>query len=81
MRRKPGIKEDPVRRWNLPDRIFFGHGTCHILAGVYQLQLPNSGFNPIWIRPSTGFSGNHIFMSNGEPAFDFHSYSIGTMEI
>ncbi len=29
---RPGIKENPVRRWNLPDRVFFAAGACHILA-------------------------------------------------
>lgn len=31
---KPGIKEDPVRRWNLPDRVFFACGACHILKEI-----------------------------------------------
>jgi len=26
------VKSDPVRRWNLPDRVFFACGACHILA-------------------------------------------------
>ena len=32
---KRGVKKDPQRRWNLPDRIFFGYGACHILAGAF----------------------------------------------
>jgi hypothetical protein len=43
---KPGIKRDPERRWALPDRIFFGHGACHILAGVYLENPPLRGFTP-----------------------------------
>lgn len=37
---KPGIKKDPVRRWALPDRIFFGNGTCAIL-GYPPLVIPS----------------------------------------
>ena len=28
-------KSDPVMRWNLPDRIFFACGACHILAHAF----------------------------------------------
>src|SRR5204863_8719252 len=31
---KHGIKKNPEKRWALPDRIFFGHGACAILAGA-----------------------------------------------
>ena len=72
---KPGIKEDPERRWNLPDRIFFGHGACHILAGVYLRRFPASGFEAVWVVPSDGFRGTHLFVSDGTMAFDFHGYS------
>ncbi len=36
---KRGIKKDPERRWALPDRIFFGYGACHILAGTSQERV------------------------------------------
>lgn len=72
---KPGIKRDPVRRWALPDRIFFGHGACHILAGVFLRQPPLHGFHAERIIPSDDFAGNHIFLTNGEIAFDHHGYS------
>lgn len=71
---KPGVKEDPVRRWLLPDRIFFGFGACHILAGVYQRRFQDSNFRPFWIRPPEGMPGNHILMLDGQIAFDFHGY-------
>ena len=72
---KPGIKKDPVRRWNLPDRIFFGHGACHILAGVFLEMRPLPGFHAERIVPKEGFAGNHIFVTDGSIAFDFHGYS------
>ncbi len=51
---KPGTKQDPVKRWNLPDRIFFGHGACHILAGMYLKSLSPSGFYAVWIMREKG---------------------------
>ena len=31
-----GVKQDPVRRWNLTDRVFFACGACHILAYAFM---------------------------------------------
>ena len=72
---KPGIKRDPERRWALPDRVFFGHGACHILAGVFLLRSPLPGFHAERVIPGEGFSGNHIFVTDGRIAFDYHGYS------
>jgi hypothetical protein len=74
-RLKPGIKEDPLRRWALPDRIFFGHGACHILAGTYLDRAPLPGFRAEWIVPEEGLPGTHIYVTDGEIAFDYHGYS------
>lgn len=71
---KHGIKKDPERRWALPDRIFFGHGACHILAGVFLQRPPLDGFYAERIIPDAGFSGNHIYVTNGVIAFDYHGY-------
>ncbi|MDE1464290.1 hypothetical protein [Spartinivicinus poritis] len=78
---KSGIKKHPVKRWNLPDRIFFGFGACHILAGVYLKKFPDKGFYALRIEPKTGFYGNHIFITNGIVAFDFHGYSLNSQLI
>ncbi len=72
---KPGIKKDPQRRWALPDRIFFGYGACHILAGAYLDRPPLAGFYAERIIPNEGFSGNHVYVTNGIIAFDYHRYS------
>ena len=72
---RAGIKDDPVRRWNLPDRVFFACGACHILAHAFLDRFPSAGFGPIWIRPRTELTGNHIFVTNGELAFDYHGYA------
>lgn len=75
-RMKPGVKKDPERRWGLPDRVFFGNGACHILAGVYLAQSPLPAFFAERIVPGDGFAGNHIYVTNGTIAFDYHGYSI-----
>lgn len=72
---KPGIKRDPERRWALPDRIFFGHGACHILAGVFLEAPPLSGFHAERIIPRVGFPGSHVYVTDGAVAFDYHGYS------
>lgn len=72
---KAGIKRDPQRRWALPDRVFFGNGACHILAVVYLLHPPLSGFFAERLIPGEGLAGNHVFMTNGRLAFDYHGYS------
>ena len=73
---KPGVKADPERRWALPDKIFFGNGACHILAGVFLDQPPLLGFYAERIIPGDGFPGNHIYVTNGRIAFDYHGYSL-----
>lgn len=73
---KPGIKKDPVRRWALPDRVFFGNGACAILAGVFLSEAPLPGFYAERIIPGEGFAGNHIFVTDGVIAFDHHGYSL-----
>ncbi|MDA4847915.1 hypothetical protein [Hoeflea poritis] len=72
---KPGTKSDPVLRWNRPDRIFFGYGACHVLAGVYLDMQPLWEFYAERIVPNEGYSGNHVYVTDGAIAFDFHGYS------
>jgi len=71
---KEGTKQDPVRRWNLSDRAFFGHGACHILAHAFMLRFPLSGFYVVWIKPDDGYRGNHVFVTNSRMAFDYRGY-------
>ncbi|MFE0016535.1 hypothetical protein ACFWXH_16920 [Mesorhizobium sp. NPDC059054] len=72
---KPGIKKDLPRQWALPDRIFFGHGACHILAGVYLEQPPLPGFHAERIVPIGNLAGNHVYTTDGVIVFDYHGYS------
>jgi hypothetical protein len=72
---KPGIKEDPRRHWALPDRIFFGRGACHILAGVYLQRPPLTGFYAERIIPVGSARGSHVYLTDGFVAFDCLGYS------
>jgi hypothetical protein len=74
-RRSQGSKRDPVKQWALPDRVFFAAGACHILAYAFLDAYPDSGFQPVWIRPVNGYTGNHIILIRGEVVFDYHGYS------
>ncbi len=72
---RPGIKQDPLQRWALPDRVFFACGACHILAYAFLSRYPGSRFGPLWIKPARGFTGNHILVARNDTAFDYHGYS------
>jgi hypothetical protein len=69
---KTNVKSDPVRRWQRPDRHFFANGACHILAFAFLERHARFGFHARWIRPASGFSGNHIYVTNDRIAFDYH---------
>lgn len=72
---KQGIKADPHRRWSLPDRVFFGYGACHILAGVFPEQPPLPSFYAERVIPAGDLLGNRVYVTNGVVAFDHHGYS------
>ncbi|HUI98137.1 MAG TPA: hypothetical protein VLX44_20435 [Xanthobacteraceae bacterium] len=69
------IKDDPVRRWALSDRVFFACGACHILAYAFLEAYPHAGFAPAWIKPLDRHIGNHIVVVKDNVAFDYHGYS------
>jgi hypothetical protein len=71
----PAIKSDPVRRWRLPDRVFFAAGACQVLAHIALQRYGRDGFSPYWIRPGPGFRGNHFIIHDGQAAFDYHGWS------
>jgi hypothetical protein len=73
--RTQGGKRDPTKRWNLPERVFFECGACHILAYAFLRAYPVNGFSAVWIRPIKGHTGNHILVVRGQLAFDYHGYS------
>jgi len=69
------IKLDPEKRWALSDKVFFACGACHILAHEFLKQFPELKFEPYWIRPTTTFRGNHVFVTDHATVFDWHGYS------
>ena len=69
---KVSVKEDPCRRWHRPDRHFFANGACQVLAFAFLERYPDLGFHARWIKPTAGFAGNHIYVTNGATAFDYH---------
>lgn len=71
----PGIKRDPVRRWALPDRVFFACGACQVLAWAFLRRYPEAGYRALWLKPLPGFTGNHIVATDGRRAFDYHGHS------
>jgi hypothetical protein len=75
-RLRPGIKQNPEKRWALPDRVFFACGACHILAYAFLRRFPERDFRALWIKPGQGFKGNHIIATNDQGvAFDYHGFS------
>jgi hypothetical protein len=73
--RTKGGKRNPIINWALPERVFFACGACPILAYAFIKAYPDSGFNPVWIRPAKGYTGNHILVVRGQLAYDYHGYS------
>ena len=69
---KINVKIDPVRRWYRPDRHFFANGACQVLAFAFLERYPDLEFRARWIKPAAGFSGNHIYVTDGINAFDYH---------
>jgi hypothetical protein len=69
---KINVKTDPVRHWHRPDRHFFANGACQVLAFAFLERYPALGFHARWIKPAAGFTGNHIYVTDGTNAFDYH---------
>jgi hypothetical protein len=73
--RTPGAKRDPVKRWSLPDRVFFACGACHILAHAFLERYGAPGMTVLWFKPAPGFTGNHIVVATEAWVFDYHGYT------
>lgn len=61
-------------RWDLPDRVFFACGACHILAHAFLTRWESPGAKAVWVKPAEGYAGNHIFVDGGDWVFDYHGY-------
>tara|TARA_R110001583_G_scaffold193160_1_gene360933 strand:- start:9999 stop:10463 length:465 start_codon:yes stop_codon:yes gene_type:complete len=80
--RTPGYsKHDAVQRWHLPDRVFFACGACHILAYAFMERYDAQNtqhYAPLWLKPASGFTGNHIVIAGTDWIFDYHGYRCRT---
>lgn len=68
-------KQDPVKRWALPDRVFFACGACHILAHAFLERYGTADMTALWLKPDRGFTGNHIVVATEAWVFDYHGYA------
>lgn len=72
----PEELRDVFLSWARDDKAFFAAGACHILAHMFLSLHGGQGFELIYIKPTNGLPGNHIYVSNGTHAFDFNGWSI-----
>jgi hypothetical protein len=51
-RLRPGIKSDPVKRWNLAGRVFFACGACHIPLpqDAPASEARSRTYDGLWLR-------------------------------
>ncbi len=68
-------KRDPFLSWKRTDISFFASGACHILAYLFIELHPKEDYKLIYIKPAEGFSGSHLYVSNGIFAFDFNGWT------
>lgn len=61
--------------WKRPDLNFFAAGACQILAFAFLERYPRAGFSPKFICPAPGFTGTHIYVTDGTLAFDAQGYA------
>jgi hypothetical protein len=67
-------KLDKLASWARDDVAFFAAGACHILAAKFTSIHP--GFQMIYQKPYPGFSGNHVYASDGTWAFDHNGWTL-----
>lgn len=69
--------KDQQLSWERDDKAFFASGACHILAYTFANKLVDSNYKIIFIKPSQQFGsiGTHVYVTDGEWAFDFNGWS------
>jgi len=68
-------KQDVFKSWARDDQSFFANGACHILADLFCQLHQGEGYNMVHIKPQPGFIGNHVYVLNGEWAFDHNGWT------
>ncbi len=74
--RTPEERRDIFLAWKREDKAFFASGACHILAHQFLSLHPDEGYELIFIQPVDGFTGTHMYASNGTWAFDFDGWTL-----
>ena len=74
--RTPEQKRDIFLSWNRDDQSFFASGACHILASLFAQLHEHEGFYIVHIKPAKGYTGNHVYASNGTWAFDHNGWTL-----
>jgi hypothetical protein len=73
--RTPEERQDMFKSWVRSDQAFFASGACHILADLFVQLHQHEGYKMVHIKPAEGFTGNHVYASNGEWAFDHNGWT------
>src|SRR5437763_15383853 len=69
---KTNVKNDPERLWHRSYPHFFANVACHVLGFAFLERYADLCFHARWIKPAAGFTGNHIYVTDGINAFDYH---------
>jgi len=68
-------RADPELAWQRTDEAFFASGACHILAFTFRDQHPDHDLVLRLIEPAAGFTGSHVYVVDGDWAFDFNGWT------
>ncbi|GLZ42218.1 hypothetical protein [Actinokineospora sp. NBRC 105648] len=74
-RRTPQERADQWLSWNRADQAFFAAGACHILAFAFLETHPDSEFHPVGLWAHDDESPLHIYVTDGEWAFDHDGWT------
>ncbi|OGZ72098.1 MAG: hypothetical protein A2908_04355 [Candidatus Staskawiczbacteria bacterium RIFCSPLOWO2_01_FULL_38_12b] len=68
-------KVNQLLAWKRSDKAFFAAGACHILAFAFRDLQPQRNLELIFIRPKNNTKGSHVYVLDGEWAFDFNGWT------
>ena len=74
-RRTPEEKADQMLSWVRSDKAFFASGACHILAFTFKSLHKGRNLRLVYIKPKGNLSGNHVYVLDGDWAFDFNGWT------
>jgi hypothetical protein len=74
-KRTPAERADQMLSWNRDDVRFFAAGACHILAFAFLDVYPDAGFRTVGIRARGQAHPMHVYVTDGQWAFDFDGWT------